>query len=105
MTFFEATNSVFDVADQNKSFSITTPGDWCCRGDAETINEPQKLLEMRHKNDNELLVQKARKGGNQREIGDSECKSSDQDTRENEVLKDLKTQKLTLLKIWFLEWN
>ena len=71
MSFFEATNSVFDVADQIKSFSITTPGDWCCRGGAEIINEPQKNLEMRHKNDNELLVQKARKGGNQRKIGDS----------------------------------
>ena len=90
MTFFEATNSVFDTTDQNKSFLITTPGDWCCRGGAEIITKPQKLLEMRHSNDIELLVQKVKKGGNQRKIGDNECKSSDHDTRENEVLEYLK---------------
>ena len=90
MTFFEATNSVFDITDQKKSFSITTPADWCCIGGAELINKLQKLLEMRHSNDIELLVQKVRKGGNQRKIGDNEPKSSDHDTRENRVIKELK---------------
>ena len=35
VTFFEATNSVFIIINENKSFSITTPGYWSSRGVAE----------------------------------------------------------------------
>ena len=39
---FEAANSDFKIADQNKSFSISTPGHWPSRGEPETVNRIQK---------------------------------------------------------------
>ena len=45
VTSFEATNSVFNITDENDSFSITTPGHLSSRGGAETIYKLQKLLD------------------------------------------------------------
>ena len=40
---FEANNSVFNITDENNSFSITTPSLWSSKGGAETINKLQNL--------------------------------------------------------------
>ena len=73
---FEATNSVFKITDENRSFSTTTPGYWSSRGGAETNYKIQKLLEYISQNDHELHVQEVRKSGNS-----------------------------TILRTWLLEWN
>ena len=36
VTFFETSNSVFNEADENSSFSLSTPGHWSSRGGAKT---------------------------------------------------------------------
>ena len=65
VTSFEPTNPVFEINDENNSFSDTTPGYWSSRGGAEIINKLQELLEMRHNSDVELHVEDFRKRGNQ----------------------------------------
>ena len=60
---FEATNFVFNLTDENNSFSINTPSYWTFRGVVETINKLQKLLDMRQKNVIELNVEKSTERG------------------------------------------
>ena len=60
---FETTNSVFNVTDENKSFSITTLGHWNSEGGEELINKLNILLELRSENDIELFVKQVEKGG------------------------------------------
>ena len=71
VTSFEAINSVFNITNENNSFSITTPSHWSSRGGAETIYKLQKLLELRSQNDIQLHVE-VRKRGKQIKIGQNE---------------------------------
>ena len=80
VTFFEATNFVFDKNNENNFFSITTPSFWSARGGAETIHKLQNLIEHRSQSHLELHVEKFRKRGNQIKIEDKEDKISDPDT-------------------------
>ena len=63
MTSFEASNSVFNLTNENNSFSITTPGHWSSRGGAETINKLQKLLKLRSENDIKVHVKEVERRG------------------------------------------
>ena len=58
VTRFEASNSVFNVTDENKSFSDTTPAHWSSEIVEEIINLLNDLSERRSENDNELHVKK-----------------------------------------------
>ena len=78
--FFEATNSVFNITNENNSFSITIPGHWQTKSAEKTTDELNKLLELRSQNGFELHV-KVRKRGNEIKIGDNEYKLSDFDTQ------------------------
>ena len=62
---FEASISVFNITNENNSFSIITPGDWSSRGGEETINKLQKLLKLRSQNDIKLQMEVVRKRENQ----------------------------------------
>ena len=44
VTSFEATNSVFNISNENKSFSITTQSHWSSRGCAETNYKLKKII-------------------------------------------------------------
>ena len=68
---FEAANSVFNVTHENNTFSITAPGHWFSKGDAETFNELRELLGLRAQNDFELHVEENRKIGNQIKMRDN----------------------------------
>ena len=46
VTFFEATNSVFSIINENSSFSITIPGHWQTKSPEKTFTELNKLLEL-----------------------------------------------------------
>ena len=65
VTSFEATNFVFNLTDENNSFSNTIEGHWSSRGGTENINRLQKVLQLRSKNDIKLHVEEDRKRGNQ----------------------------------------
>ena len=61
VTSFEATNSVFIITNENKSFSTTIPGHWNSESAEKTIDELNKLLELRSQNDIDLHVEKLKK--------------------------------------------
>ena len=91
LTSFQATNSVFNETNENNSFSLTKPGFWSSRGGAASRNRQWECLALRAQNDFELHVEEVRKRGNERKIGDKECKLSDFDNRGNDMIEELKT--------------
>ena len=90
MTSFECKNSVFNITNENNSFSITLPGHWQNKSDETTINVLNKLLELMSL---ELHLKEVRRRGNQTKIRDSEYKLSDFDTQKIEILEELKNAK------------
>ena len=87
---FECTNSVFNITDDNNSFSIIIQAHWETESDEKTINELNKLLELKSL---ELHVEEVRKRGNIIKIGDKEYKLSDFDNQKYEILQELKNAK------------
>ena len=71
VTSSEATNSVFDITDENNSFSITTSGHWKPEDGKGLINKLNMLLELRSENDIEVHVKEVDKKGNEIEIENS----------------------------------
>ena len=63
LTSFEAMNSVFNITDDNNSFSINTPGHCNTKTAEKPVDELNKLLELRCPNDIELHVEQFRKNG------------------------------------------
>ena len=61
LSTFECTNSVFNITNENNSFSITIPGHWKTKSAEKTIDEPNKLLELRSQNGIELHIEQVRK--------------------------------------------
>ena len=53
VTSFEATNSVFNITNENISFSFIIPGHWTNEDDEELNNELNKIIKLRSENDNE----------------------------------------------------
>ena len=86
----ECTNSVFNITNENNSFSIIIPGHYQNKSDEKTIDDLNKLLELKSL---ELHVEEVRKRGNKIKIGDHEYKLSDLDHRKNEILGELKNIK------------
>ena len=58
---FECTNSIFNITDENNSFSIIIQGHYQNESDEKTIDELIKLLELRSQNGIELHVEQVRK--------------------------------------------
>ena len=73
----EFTNSVFNITNENNSFSIIIPGHYQNESDEKTFDELNKLLNLRSL---ELHVEEVRKRGNKIKIGDNEYEISDFDT-------------------------
>ena len=63
VTSFEATNSVFNITDENKSFSNIIPGHWNTKSAEKSTDELNKLSELRSQNDFELHVEQVEKRG------------------------------------------
>ena len=87
---FECTNSVFNVTDDNNSFSIIIPGHYQNKTDEKTIDNLIKLLELKSL---ELHVEEVKKRGNKIKIADKEYKLSDFDNQKYEILQGLKKAK------------
>ena len=60
---FEYTNSVFNITNENNSFSIIVPAHYETESAGKTIDELNKLLELRYQNGIELHVEQVRKKG------------------------------------------
>ena len=87
---FECTNSVFNITNDNNSFSIIIPAHWETEFAEKIIDELNRLLELRTL---ELHVNEVRKRGNITKIGDKEYKLSDFDNQKYEILQELKNVK------------
>ena len=92
---FECTNSVFNITNENNSFSIIIPGLYQNKSDEKTIDDLNKLLELKSL---ELHVEEVRKRGNKIKIGDIHYQLSDFDTQKNEILEELGHAKYNDLK-------
>ena len=95
VTSLECTNSVFTITNQNNSFSIIIRGHYQTEFAEKTIDDLNKLLELKSL---ELHVEEVKKRGNKIKIGDSEYKLSDFDTHKNEILEEIKNVKYNDLK-------
>ena len=82
----ECTNSVFNITNENNSFSIIIPGHYQTEFAEKITDDLNKLLELKSL---ELHVE-VRKRGNKIKIGDNEYKLSDFDTQKNKILEELK---------------
>ena len=87
---FECTNSVFNITNENNSFSIIIPGHYQTESAEKTIDELKKLIELRSL---ELHVKEVRKRGNKIKIGANEYKLSDFDSQKHEMIEELKKAK------------
>ena len=87
---FEYTNSVFNITDDNNSFSIIIPGHYETELAEKIIDELNRLLELRTL---DLHVNEVRKRGNIIKIRDKEYKLSDFDNQKYEILQELKNIK------------
>ena len=58
---FECTNSVFNITNENNSFSIIIPGHYETESAEKAIDELNKLLELRSQNGIDLHVEQVRK--------------------------------------------
>ena len=87
---FECTNSVFNITNENNSFSIIIPGHYEDKFAEETINDLKRLLELKSL---ELHVEEFKKRGNIIKIADKEYKLSDFDTQKYEIIEELKNAK------------
>ena len=93
---FECTNSVFNITDDNNSFSIIIPGHYQNKSDEKTIDDLNKLLELKSL---ELHVKEVRKRGDKIKIGDNEYKLSDFDSQKHEIIEELKNAKYNDLEV------
>ena len=71
VSWFECTNSVLNINNENNSLSIIMPGHYQTQFAEKIIDDLNKLLELRSL---ELNVEEVRKRGNIIKIGDNEYK-------------------------------
>ena len=64
VTSFETTNTVYNITDENISFSITIPGLWQTKSAEKTIDELEELSELKYQNSVKLHVKEVRKKAN-----------------------------------------
>ena len=87
---FECTNSVFNITDDNNSFSIIIQGHWESEFAEKNIGEVNRLLELKSL---ELHVNEVKKRGHIIKIRDKEYKLSDFDNQKYEILEELNNAK------------
>ena len=90
VSLFDCTNSVFNITNENNSFSIIIPGHYQNKSDEKTIDDFNKLLEFKSL---EVHVEEVRRRGNIIKIGGKEYKLSDFDNQKYEILEELKNAK------------
>ena len=91
-TFFETTNSVFNITNENNSFSISIPFYWRIPNylEDDIIDNLNDLLKITSENGIELHVNEVRKKGNKIKINSKENSLSDVNKSKKETLEELK---------------
>ena len=102
VTLFDCTNSVFNITNENNSFSIIIPGHYKTEFAEKVINDLNELYELKSL---ELHVEAVRKRGNIIKIADKEYKLSDLDSQKNEILEELRNVKYNDLRDLIIECN
>ena len=92
---FECTNSVFNISNENNSFSIIVPGHYETESAGKTIDELNKLLVLRSQNGIELHVEQVRKKGL---ILINDYSLSSLGMFKDEILEDLKNAQFNVLE-------
>ena len=92
---FECKNSVFNITNENNSFSIIIPGHYQIEFAEKMINDLNNLFGLKSL---KLHVEEVRKRGNKLRIADKEYKLSDFDTQKTEILEELRNVKNNDLK-------
>ena len=87
---FECTNSVFNITDDNNSFSIIIPAHWESEFADKIIDELNRILNLKTL---DLHVNEVRKRGSIIKIRNKEYKLSDFDNQKYEILQELKNIK------------
>ena len=87
VTFFETTNSVFKMIDENNSFSITIPGHWNSESAEKTLDDRNILVDLRSENDIKLHAEQVKK---KRTILIKDYSLSSLGTFESEILGEIK---------------
>ena len=87
---FECANYFFNITNENNSFSIIIPGHYQKESDEKTIDNLNKLLELKSL---ELHVEEVKKRGNKIKIGDVEQQLSDFDNQKYEIIEESKKAK------------
>ena len=95
ISLFDCTNSVYNITNENNSFSIIIPGHYQNKSDEETIDKLKKLLELRSENGIELHVEQVRKKGL---ILINDYSLSSLGMFKDEILEDLKNAKFNDLE-------
>ena len=90
VSLFDCTNSVFNITNENNSFSTIIPGHYETEFAEKIIDDLNKLLELKSL---ELHVEEVRKRGNIIKKGDKEYKLSDFDNQKYEIIEELKKAK------------
>ena len=94
VTSFECINSVFNITNENISFSISTRGHWNSEDGEDLIYKLNKLLELRSENDKELHVEEVQKKRNQIRIRENDyLRLSDLDRYKHSIIRELKRVK------------
>ena len=96
VTSFECTNSVFNITNENNSFSIIIPGHYQNESDEKIVKKLKELLEL-DKKDLSLHIAAVREKGRKIYIGEDEYDLSDLDNSllRNEIFEKLKINKYT----------
>ena len=95
VSLFDCTNSVFNITNENNSFSIILLGHYKTEFAEKVINDLNKLYELKPL---ELHVEEVRKRGNIIKIEEKEYNLSDFDTQKNEILEELRNVKYNDLR-------
>ena len=90
VSLFDCTTSVYNITNENNSFSIIIPGHYQTEFSEKNIDELNKLLELKSL---ELHVSEVRKRRKKVKMDDNEYKLPDFDTQKNEILEELKNAK------------
>ena len=81
VSLFNCTNSVFNITNENNSFSIIIPGHYPNKSDEITIEKLNTLLERRSENGIELHVEEVKYRGHLISLGGEQYKLSDLGTQ------------------------
>ena len=92
---FRAANSVFNITDENNSFSFSIPGCWRILNFFDKLRERvfdklENLLKLRSQNDFQLHIEEVLKKGVKIKLKSKQFSVSDFDTSKKETLQELK---------------